>query len=227
MALEELAPAAYSLDQSRVAVNLYGAGVAELSTGSGAVRITQLTTYPFDGDIRLMLGIAQPLTGELTVALRIPAWAEGARVSINGVSVPTPDAGAYLELKREWRDADMISLLLPMTPQLHHQQSQNTQESLAPDGTPVAQQVMRYDYVAVTRGPLVYATALIDGFKREETLQLPAGELLEMAPVPAGALGPAIRMKLGYRPDLLFQPYFEAGGRVDGSWRLTWMQIAE
>lgn len=226
MALEELAPAAYSLGQSRVAVNLYGAGVAELTTSSGAVRITQLTTYPFDGDIRLMLGIAQPLTGELTVALRIPAWAEGARVSINGVSVPTPDAGAYLELKREWRDADMISLLLPMAPQLHHQQSQNTQESLAPDGTPVAQQVMRYDYVAVTRGPLVYATGLIDGFKREETLQLPAGELLEMAPVPEGALGPAIRMKLGYRPDLLFQPYFEAGGRVDGSWRLTWMQVA-
>ena len=69
----------------------------------------------------------------------------------------------------------MISLLLPMAPQLHHQVSQNTQESLAPDGSPVAQQVMRYDYVAITRGPLVYATGLIDGFKREETLRLPAG----------------------------------------------------
>ncbi len=221
MALEELAPAAYSCNESRIAVNLYGPGTAQLD----GMRITQLTAYPFDGDIRLVLALAEPSTR--TVCLRIPAWAAGARVSINGVSQPTPAAGAWLELTREWRDGDMVALLLPMAPQLHHQVSQNTQESLAPDGSPVAQQVMRYDYVAVTRGPLVYATGLIDGFKREETLRLPAGEVLEMALAPPGALGPVIRMKLGYRPDLIFQPYFEAGGRVDGSWRLTWMQVAE
>ena len=221
MALEELAPAAYSVSEDRIAVNLYGPGTAEL----GGMRITQLTDYPFDGDIRLVLALAAPST--LTLCLRIPSWAAGARVSINGVSQPTPAAGAWLELRREWHDADMIALLLPMAPQLHHRVSQNTQESLAPDASPVAQQVMRYDYVAITRGPLVYATGLIDGFKREETLRLPAGEVLEMAPVPAGALGPAIRMKMGYRPDLIFQPYFEAGGRVDGSWRLTWMQVAD
>ncbi|MDB5959386.1 MAG: hypothetical protein JWP59_680 [Massilia sp.] len=221
MALEELAPAAYSVDQGRIAVNLYGPGTAELD----GMRITQLTNYPFDGDIRLVLALSTPTTR--TLSLRIPAWAEGARVSINGVCQQAPAAGAYLDIEREWRDADMISLLLPMAPRLHRQVSQNTQESLAPDGSPVAQQVMRYDYVAVTRGPLVYATGLIDGFKREETLKLPAGDALEMAPAPEGGLGPAIRMKLGYRPDLLFQPYFEAGGRVDGSWRLTWMQVAE
>lgn len=221
MALEELAPAAYCVDEERIAVNLYSPGTAEV----GGMRITQLTSYPFDGDIRLLLSLAAPATR--TLALRIPSWAAGARVSINGVSQPAPAAGAYVEIAREWHAGDMISLLLPMRPQLHHQVSQNTQESLAPNGSPVAQQVMRYDYVAVTRGPLVYATGLIDGFKREETIKLPHSDALEMAPVPPGALGPAVRMKLGYRPDLLFQPYFEAGGRVDGSWRLTWMQVAE
>ena len=229
-ALEELAPLAYTVSDRRIAVNLYGPGCADLALAGSAVRITQLGNYPFDGDLRMMLALPAPIEGEFTIALRIPAWAEGARVAVKGVSRPTPPAGEFLELTRTWQDGDMISLLLPMPPQLHHQQSQNTQESLAPDGSPVAQQVMRYDYVAITRGPLVYATGLIDGFKREETLRLPPdGPVLEMAPAPdgEGKLGPAIRMKLGYRPDLLFQPYFEAGGRVDGSWRLTWMQVAD
>lgn len=225
MALEELAPLAYSVADARIAVNLYGPGVADLATQCGALRITQFTDYPFDGDIRLVLALAAPLAGELTLALRIPAWAEGAGAALNGVALPAPQPGAYLELEHAWRDGDEIRLLLPMPPQLHRQVSQNTQESLAPDGSPVAQQVMRYDYVAVTRGPLVFATGLIDGFKTEETLRLPKTDVLEMAEPPPGALGPAIRMKLGYRPDLLFQPYFEAGGRLDGSWRLTWMQV--
>ena len=79
-----------------------------------------------------------------------------------------------------------------MLPRLHHQLSQNTQESLAPDGSKVAQQVMRYEYVAITRGPLVYATGLIDGFKTEETLRLPQDRsaLLELADTPAGFGGP-------------------------------------
>ena len=41
------------------------------------------------------------------------------------------------------------------------------------DGSPVAQQVLRYEYAAVTCGPLVYSTALIDGFKFDETLAEP------------------------------------------------------
>jgi hypothetical protein len=131
-------------------------------------------------------------------------------------------------LRRDWQDGDLIELDLPMLPALHHQVSQNTQESLAPDGAQVAQQVMRYDYVAITRGPLVYATGLIDGFKTEETLRLPADAdaALELIGAPDGYQGPAVRLHLGYREPLTFLPYFEAGGRVDGSWRLTWMQLA-
>ena len=87
---------------------------------------------------------------------------------------------------------------------------------------------MRYEYAAVTRGPLVFATGLIDGFKTEETVILADGAPLEMAPeaLPAGANGPAIRLKLASRTDLVFVPYYEAGGRADGAWRLTWLQLA-
>lgn len=228
MALEELAPLAYSMHGAeRVAVNLYGPGEARLETSAGPVRLTQATDYPFDGAVSIVLELDDPALRSLTIALRIPSWADGAHVSVNGMRVPDVEPGSYLEIRRLWRDGDTIVARFPMAPRLHRQVSQNTQESLAPDGSQVAQQVMRYDYVAVTRGPLAYATGLIDGFKAEETLRLPREpDLLELAEPPAGALGPAIRMRLGYRPDLLFQPYFEAGGRVDGGWRLTWMQVA-
>jgi hypothetical protein len=87
---------------------------------------------------------------------------------------------------------------------------------------------MHYDYVAITRGPLVYATDLIDGFKTQETIRLVDGvgrSSLEVIDTPPGCEGPAIRLNLGYRPPLIFHPYYEAGGRKDGTWRLTWQQV--
>jgi DUF1680 family protein len=228
MALEELAGVSYSVrGDAEIAVNLYGPGEALLDTGAaGQVRILQSTDYPCDGSVRIVVSPAR--IARFTVALRIPAWAAQAAVRVNGVEVAGAAPASYLRIEREWADNDVITLELPMRPTLHHKVSQNTQESLAPDGSPVAQQVMRYDYVAISRGPLVYATGLIDGFKTEETLRLPldAGAALELAETPAGCVGPAIRLNLGYRAPLTFLPYFEAGGRRDGTWRLTWMQVA-
>jgi uncharacterized protein len=49
---------------------------------------------------------------------------------------------------------------------------------------------------------------------------------LEMLEAPPGCEGPAIRLNLNDRPPLTFLPYYEAGGRQDHAWRLTWMQLA-
>jgi hypothetical protein len=227
IALEELAPLAVALrGADEIAVNLYGPGSASVTLpAAGAVLIEQQTDYPFGGQVRIRLAPAQPST--FTLALRIPAWAAGARVVVDGKEESAQPG--YLRLRRRWQAGDVVELVLPMAPVLHHQLSQNTQESRAPDGSPVAQQVMRYDYVAITRGPLVYATGLIDGFKREETLRLPPDPqaALQLAAPAPGCAGPAIVLHLGYRPPLSFQPYFEAGGRRDGAWRLTWMQVAD
>jgi len=118
-------------------------------------------------------------------------------------------------------------LSLPMLPVLQRRSNRNVQESRAPDGAAIHQEVLRRDYVAVTRGPLVYATTLIDGFKTDETVRLPtdADACLHVVP---GAPGdaPSIEMTLGYRSALLFEPYFRAGGRVHGAWRLTWLSLA-
>lgn len=235
MAIEELPGVAYTLrGADEIAVNLYGPGEAVLATAAaGAVRLVQQTAYPADGSVRIEI---QPeRAGRFALALRIPSWAAGASVAVNG-RVPATDGagkapaepGAYFRIERDWQAGDVVELSLPMAPTLHRKLSQNTQESLAPDGSPVAQQVMRYEYAAITRGPLVYATGLIDGFKTEETVILADGEQLELAPeaLPQDASGPAIRLKLASRPDLIFVPYYEAGGRRDGTWRLTWLQLA-
>ncbi|MGZ3184938.1 MAG: glycoside hydrolase family 127 protein [Telluria sp.] len=220
LALEELPALAITRRGDEVAVNLYGPGEAVL----GDVRIAQETAYPFDGSIRITVDGGGR---SFAVALRIPSWARRARATVQGADVPLAvDADGYARIVRSWRAGDVLTLELPMEPVLHRRVNQNTQESLAPDGTPVAQQVMRYEYAAVTRGPLVYATGLVDGFKTEETIRLPAAQALEVAPPQAGYAGPSIRLNLGYRSPIVFQPYFEAGGRRDGSWRLTWLALA-
>jgi DUF1680 family protein len=228
-ALEELPPVAYGVtDDGHIAVNLYGPGEASLpSPAAGIVRLQQVTRYPFDGEIRITV---QPeRAARHSILLRIPGWADRAVIKINGVAANVATAAnTYTAIDRTWQPGDVITLLLPMPPRLHRQVNRNIQESRAPDGSAVSQEVLHFEYAAVTRGPLVYATGLIDGFKIEETVRLPAdpAAALELLDPPSGGEAPAIRLNLGYRPPLLFSPYFEAGGRADGTWRLTWLQVA-
>ncbi|MDB6116118.1 MAG: hypothetical protein JWQ62_3063 [Lacunisphaera sp.] len=228
-ALEELPPLAYGVTAAGdIAVNLYGPGQATLSTAqAGNIQLEQATRYPFDGTIRITVKPECPAS--YAILVRIPGWADQAAVAVNGTRANEPATpGSYLALTRHWQDGDVITLQFPMPPKLHQQVNRNIQESRAPDGSPVSQEVLRCDYAAITRGPLVYSTSLIDGFKREETVRLPRepAAMLELLAAPAGSEAPAIQLNLGYRAPLTFVPYSEAGGRDDGTWRLTWLQIA-
>lgn len=229
MALEELPAIAYAVSSDGAArINLYGAGQARLVLPqSGSVELRQETSYPFDGGIRIT--VAPKQTARFAIDVRIPSWAVNASIHINGSPIPSAiEAGAYVRLDREWKTGAEIALDFPMQPTLHHRVHRNVQESRAPDGSPVSQEVLRYEYIGVTRGPLVYATGLIDGYKTEETLRVPAApshQWLEVLPVKAGEEGPGIRMKPEGRSELVLWPYYRAGGREDGAWRLTWLSV--
>jgi DUF1680 family protein len=228
-ALEELPPVAYGVTpEGHVAINLYGPGEATLSTpAAGAIRIQQTTRYPYEGDIRI--SVRPERAGRFTLLLRIPGWTELAAIQVNGHALSVPaQANTYAAIERNWQPDDVITLSLPMPPKLHRQVNRNIQESRAPDGSPVCQEVLHFDYAAITRGPLVYATGLIDGYKIEETIRLPRQPetALELLDAPAGSEARAVRLNLGNRPPLTFLPYVEAGGRTDGAWRLTWLQVA-
>ncbi len=228
MALEELPQFAYDCAPGGgFRVNLFGPGRAQMPLASGGqVTLEQRTDYPFDGHIALLVGPDKPQHFDLH--LRIPAWASGAAVQVNGEPIASPvRPGSYACIQRLWQAGDCVTLVLPMPPLLQRKSLHNTQESRLPDGSPVRQEVLHHEYGAITRGPLVYATGLIDGFKTEETIRLTAkaGAGLELLPCAAGQ-APVIRLSPEGRAPLDFHPYFGADGRRDGGWRLTWLSLA-
>ncbi|HVF15683.1 MAG TPA: beta-L-arabinofuranosidase domain-containing protein, partial [Steroidobacteraceae bacterium] len=222
MALEELPAIAYRAQGDEIAVNLYGEGEAWLDTNAaGSVHLVQSTGYPFDGDVRMSVTPSRP--ARFTIRARIPAWAAGARVALNDCDVAQPvEPGTYIALDRHWNRGDEIKLVFPMQPSLHRKSNRSVQQTFAPDGAAIEQEVMRFEYVAITRGPLVYATDRIDGFRMEETISLSREPTLDIVAEP-GYEGPAIRLHREGRAPLAFHPYFEAGGRAHGTWRLTWL----
>lgn len=228
MALEELPDLAYSGTTGGLRINLLGPGSAKLLMPvAGEVVLTQATNYPFDGAVDIR--VEPERATRFAIEIRIPSWARDASAEVDGQPVDAVVAGEWLRIVRVWRPGDRIRLRLPMAPTLHFRSNRNVQESRAPDGSEVKQQVLRFDYVALSRGPLAYATGLIDGFKFEETIrlpELPTPQWLREEGDPATGEGVRIEMALDYRAPLAFVPYYRAGGREDGAWRLTWLSLA-
>lgn len=98
-----------------------------------AVSVSEDTEYPFRGRVRFVVRPSRPL--EFPLHIRVPAWADGARASVNGEAREVPP-GAFLVIERRWRRGDVVTLELPMQPRI--------------DPWPTGG-------VIVTRGPLVMA----------------------------------------------------------------------
>ncbi len=69
------------------------------------------TEYPFDGVVRVRVARSE---GAWPMLLRIPEWAFGAIVSLNGSRMSDPVAGTFYRIVREWSEGDVIELVLPM-----------------------------------------------------------------------------------------------------------------
>jgi DUF1680 family protein len=137
-------------------VNLYAAGTAEIDLLGSPVKLTQKTTYPWDGAIAITVDVDQPRTFE--IYLRIPGWAREepvpsdlyrftdkappATINVNGLGHPTPLDKGYVSLIRRWRKGDTINLTLPMP--VRRVVSNN-------------QVMANRDRVALQRGPIVFA----------------------------------------------------------------------
>jgi len=80
--------------------------------------ITQATDFPQSDQTALTITASQPTAAK--ILLRIPIWAAGASVKINGQVQDTPAApGSYATLDRTWQSGDKIELTLPMALHLH------------------------------------------------------------------------------------------------------------
>src|SRR5262249_44833796 len=108
------------------------------------IGLKQETDYPWDGRIKLTVESAPP--GEVSLFLRVPGWADGATLTLNGKPVAAV-AGRDAEGRRARGTADVGVLTLPMKPRLV-------------EAHPLVEEAR--NQVAVMRGPLVYCVESTD-----------------------------------------------------------------
>jgi len=226
MALELLQEVAWTrIGADTASMNLLAPGTATMVLGDVEVAFRAQGGYPDDG--RLDIAVEPAQAHEFTWQCRVPAWAGGERVRVNGEDAGAEIAGGWLRLRRCWRPGDRIELALEIAPRLERRVYRNVQESLAPDGSPVRQQVLFREYVAVARGALAYATGLIDGYRTGETVLPPEPGDEWCVELPAEADGGVpVELRPARRAPIVFRPYYRVGGRADGAWRITWLECA-
>jgi DUF1680 family protein len=152
---------AYCKSAQGVWVNLYGGGVLDTRlAGGGRLRLTQQTDYPWDGRVKITMVDVPP--GAFSVMLRIPGWAKGATLSVNGTHERKAlGPGTYHEVRRVWSAGDILELNLPMRTRLLQ-------------AHPLVEEAR--NQVAVERGPLVYCL---------ESTDLPRGVTVASISIPA------------------------------------------
>lgn len=131
----------YFRDEHGVFINLYMPSTLTWIQNGAKASLTQRSSYPLEGNLEFEFSLSKPT--EFTANFRVPAWAEGASLGINGKRVDEPVVpGTFASIYRAWRDGDRVELELPTKMRL---------ESLD-ESHP--------DTVALLRGPLVlFATS--------------------------------------------------------------------
>ena len=139
----------YFRDEHGVYVNLYIPSTVRWSQGRAHVELTQNTHYPYDSHVQFEVNASKPKS--FAVSLRVPAWAEGASVAVNGKR-EAASAGSFVRIERKWKSGDRIEVELPMKVRLE----------------PI--DVLHPDTVAVLFGPLVLFGEQVPGLTRAHLL---------------------------------------------------------
>jgi DUF1680 family protein len=96
-----------------LSVNLYTPSTVRWAHDGAQVSLTQKSQYPFDGNVKFEIAASKP--AEFAIHLRIPAWAEGAAISVNGKPVQTSyESGKFATIRRTWKKGDRIEMDVPM-----------------------------------------------------------------------------------------------------------------
>ena len=132
---------AYSLTKEGLAVNLYGGNILRTKLLDGSdIEVEQVSQYPWQGDVTLEIKKAKKSTFD--IMLRIPAWAKGTTIKVNGKAIENEVIhGTYAIINRQWKAGDKITMEMPM-------------EIKMVEGNPKIEEVR--NQVAVKRGPVVY-----------------------------------------------------------------------
>jgi DUF1680 family protein len=107
----KLTDTVYFQEKDSLYVNLFMD--SELDWSEKGLRIKQATRFPEEQGTTLRITAATPVAAAINI--RIPSWAQGGRVEINGKPLPTfASPGSYLVVDRTWRTGDSVAVRLPM-----------------------------------------------------------------------------------------------------------------
>jgi uncharacterized protein len=94
----------------------YGPCEARIDLQGAGVHVLEETEYPFRGAIKITISPSHPV--RFPLLLRIPSWAEGAEILVNGRPENGVRAGTFARVEREWRQGDIVGITLPMEPRV-------------------------------------------------------------------------------------------------------------
>jgi uncharacterized protein len=101
----------YFHDDDSLYVNLYID--SNLEWPEKGLHFKQETGFPEQQGTTITVTAKSPQ--QLAINLRVPYWAEGGSVKINGAALPAfSSPGSYLTLERVWKTGDKVELILPM-----------------------------------------------------------------------------------------------------------------
>lgn len=125
----------YLRDADGLYVVLYVPSSVTWEQDGARATLSQQHAYPLEGELRMLVTVSRQK--EFAIRLRVPAWARGASIAVNGRPIETRIDRGFAILRRRWESGDRIDLHLPMEMRLEaiHRQHAET--------------------VALVRGPLV------------------------------------------------------------------------
>jgi hypothetical protein len=185
----------YSESADGLWVNLFIAGQVNANLAGKKVTLRQSGNYPWDGKIKLTVGVEAPQ--DFILRVRIPGWAAKADFQVNGERFSPRVVNGYAGIHRAWSNGDTIDLTLPMDIQRLE-----------------ANPRVLYDHgkTALRRGPLIYCLEQADQEAPLEQIILPLGAQLDgqFGPELLGGItvikGQGLLRPLDDWKDVLYQP---------------------
>jgi len=161
----------YFRDTHGVYVNLYIPSTLRWTQDGADVSLAQKSLYPFDSHIHFQVATSSP--SDFILNFRIPSWAEGASLFLNGKRVPDAAVpGGFAAIERMWKTGDRIDLDLPLTKRLEPIDPRHPKTVALLSG-PLVLFAIGETSPAVTRRQLLAATKLGNGSWRVESASGP------------------------------------------------------
>lgn len=166
----------YARQADTLYVNLYVANTAKVDLVSTSLNISQETSYPWSGAVRLAVNPENE--GSFTLKMRVPGWARNEvlpgdlyrystskeqqpLLKVNGEVIAGEIQNGYFVLARNWKKGDVVEVEFPM----------EVREVLSS-----GQVKENIGKVALEYGPLVYALEEADNSQNFESIKVANGQ---------------------------------------------------